>query len=177
MIRFLDFFLSILFLVILSPLFILILIFNFFLNKKIFFISERVGLNGKKFNLIKFITISENEFLKLGKFLRRSSLDELPQLINIIKGEMSLVGPRPYPIENFEKIDLSTYSLRHSIKPGLTGLAQIGFMGNKRTIEEKISIDLKMVEKINIFLYLKILLLTPQVLIKRYFYNKSGKTL
>ena len=66
---------------------------------------------------------------------------------------MSLVGPRPYPIENFEKIDLTIYNLRHSIKPGLTGLAQIGFKGNKRTIEEKILIDLKMIEKINIFIF------------------------
>tara|TARA_B100001741_G_C16459813_1_gene554597 strand:- start:406 stop:939 length:534 start_codon:yes stop_codon:yes gene_type:complete len=177
MIRFLDFFLSILFLIFLSPLFILILILNYLLNKKIFYNSYRIGLNGKKFKLIKFITINNEEFLKLGIFLRRTSLDELPQLINIVKGEMSLVGPRPYPIENFKNIRIDNFNLRHSIKPGLTGLAQIEFKGHKRSIEEKILIDLKMIDEFNILLYFKIIFLTPGVLIKRYFYNKSGKTL
>ncbi len=177
MIRFFDFFLSILFLIFFTPLFIFIVILNFFLNKKVFFYSQRIGFNGKKFKLIKFATISNDEFLKLGKFLRRTSLDELPQFINIIKGEMSLVGPRPYPIENFKKVENDIYNLRHSIKPGLTGLAQIQFKGSKRSIEEKISLDLKMVKGFNIFLYFKIIILTPSVLIKRYFYNKSGKTL
>ncbi len=177
MIRFFDFFLSIFFSIILLPIFILIFISNFLLNKKIFYSSKRVGQNGKKFILIKFITIDKEEFLKLGKFLRRTSLDELPQFINILKGEMSLVGPRPYPIENFKRTNKKIYKLRHSIKPGLTGLAQIEFKGKKRSIEDKILIDIKMIKNFNIYLYLKILFLTPSVLIKRFILNKSGKTL
>ena len=90
---------------------------------------------------------------------------------------MSLVGPRPYPIENFKKLSKKNFDIRHSIKPGLTGLSQINFVGKKRTIEEKINLDLEMISKFNLIIYIKILLFTPKVIITRYIKNKSGETL
>jgi len=177
MIRLLDIFLSLFFLLIFSPIFVVIIIFNLLINKKIFYISARVGLKGNRFKLIKFITIRNEILLKFGKFLRRTSLDELPQLFNILKGDMSLVGPRPYPIENFENLNDNIFNLRHSIKPGLTGLTQIKYSGKKRTIEEKILIDLKMVKEFSLLTYFKILIFTPKALLIRYLKNKSGATL
>jgi len=177
MIRIFDFFLSLFFLILLSPLFLLICLLNIIFNKEIFFYSERIGLNGKTIIIKKFITIRENKFLKFGKFLRRSSLDEIPQFLSILTGEMSLVGPRPYPIENFKKLSKKNFDIRHSIKPGLTGLSQINFVGKKRTIEEKINLDLEMISKFNLIIYIKILLFTPKVIITRYIKNKSGETL
>ena len=177
MIRFLDIFLSLFFLLIFSPIIVVIIILNLLINKKIFYISARVGLRGNKFKLIKFVTIKNEILLKFGKFLRRTSLDELPQLFNILKGEMSLVGPRPYPIENFQNLNDKIFNLRHSIKPGLTGLTQIKYSGKKRTIEEKISLDFKMVEGFNLVTYFKILIFTPKALIIRYLKNKTGATL
>ena len=177
MIRTFDFFLSLFFLFLFSPLLILISFLNIIFNKKIFYHSERIGLNGKKIIVKKFITIRDNKFLTFGRFLRRSSLDEIPQLFSVLSGEMSLVGPRPYPIENFKNLSEENFVLRHSIKPGLTGLSQIRFECKKRTLDEKIYLDLKMIKKFNLITYLKILLFTPKVIIIRYLKNKSGDTL
>ena len=177
MIRFFDFLLSLFFLFVFFPIFITFIILNYILNKKIFFVSERVGYKGNKFRLIKFITMKNEIFLKLGKFFRRTSLDELPQLLNILKGDMSLVGPRPYPIENFKNMNKKIFYLRHSVKPGLTGLTQIQYRGKKRTIEEKISIDLRMIKTFNLLFYFKILIYTPKAVLVRFIKNKSGASL
>jgi len=177
MIRILDFILSLFLIISLSPLFLIVSLINLIINKDIFFITERIGLNGKKINVIKFLTIQNNKILKFGNFFRRTSIDELPQLFNILMGDMSLVGPRPYPIENFNDTNKSDFILRHSIKPGLTGLSQIKFTGKKRTNVEKIKIDLMLVKEFNIIIYLKILALTPKILFLRFLKNKSGNTL
>ena len=126
-----------------------------FNNSEIFYISERIGYRNKKFKLIKFRTMkinSEDEITKIGKFLRKTSMDELPQLINVIKGDMCLVGPRPYPEYIFQNISETDIFLRHQVKPGLTGYSQINFTGKKRSLEEKISHDIYFVKNYNFLL-------------------------
>ena len=137
----------------------------FFMGLPIFFIQERVGYKNKKFKLIKFRTMN-NEFNKgdderitfLGSILRKMSLDELPELINVIKGDMSLVGPRPLLVEYLDLYD-SNQIKRHNVLPGLTGLAQV----NGRNIiswEEKFKLDLIYVSKKNLILDIKIIFKT-----------------
>jgi putative colanic acid biosynthesis UDP-glucose lipid carrier transferase len=107
------------------------------------------------------------------RFLRRSSLDELPQLFNVLKGQMSLVGPRPHAIEHSEvyKSQIPKYMLRHKVKPGLTGWAQVnGFRGQTDTPEKmalRIQHDLWYIQNWTLWLDLKILLMTPFVLVHR----------
>lgn len=150
----------------------------------IFFIQERYGLYKKKFKIIKFKTINFKKNKEIinpfSKFLRRSSLDELPQIFNVLKRDMSIVGPRPYPINtNFNHKSLKNINvdLRFSVLPGITGLSQIQYIGKERTLLEKIGYDLIYVENISIKIYCIIVLKTFVVIIKRYKKNKSGKSL
>ena len=122
----------------------------------IFYISKRVGKEGKIFNMYKFRSMREvknkkikdsDRLNKLGIFLRRSSLDEIPQLINVVFGQMSLVGPRALPLEIEKKIFNKNKILRRSICPGITGLSQINYLGKKRTLKEKIKLDIEYVLK------------------------------
>ncbi|MDA9733435.1 sugar transferase [Candidatus Pelagibacter sp.] len=170
--------LGIIFLPIILILSILIYIFD---GLPIFYRSKRVGKNLKLFNIYKFRTMKNNskkeEITFLGKILRRTSLDEIPQLLNILKGEMSLVGPRPLPKEIINKIVIKKRVIRASIKPGITGYTQIKYSGKKRTLSEKVDLDIFYINKKNIWFYLNILFFTPLVLIKRFFYNKSGNSL
>ena len=177
MIRILDFVLTLFLIILLFPILLTVSLINLIINKQIFFYTERIGLNGKKITVIKFLTIRNDKILKCGNFFRRTSLDELPQLFNILIGDMSLVGPRPYPIVNFYNINKSDFIIRHSIKPGLTGLSQIKFTGKKRSTKEKVKIDLEMIRNFDAIFYLKILLSTPKILFLRFIKNKSGKTL
>jgi len=144
----------------------------------------RVGANGERFTLLKFRTMHQSEnFLQatvndrrvtsIGRVLRRTSLDELPQLINVIKGDMSLVGPRPHAAETriqgilFEDA-IKTYGQRHQVKPGITGLAQIrGQRGETRTIrsfEQRMASDMEYIENWSMWLDVMILLKTVPVL-------------
>jgi putative colanic acid biosysnthesis UDP-glucose lipid carrier transferase len=142
----------------------------------IFFIQKRNGLNNKIFDCIKFRTMVLNQnadtqaavtnderITRVGKFLRNSSIDELPQFINVLKGEMSVVGPRPHMIsdnEKFEKI-ATNYQQRHLVKPGITGLAQInGYKGHVNTVQDvkaRTIIDLKYVNNQSLWLDLNII--------------------
>jgi lipopolysaccharide/colanic/teichoic acid biosynthesis glycosyltransferase len=100
---------------------------------------------------------------RFGHFLRRTSIDELPQLFNVLKGEMSLVGPRPeipYYVEKFEH-EIPLYMLKHSVKPGMTGLAQISGLRGDTSIKARIEADLFYIERWSPLLDLKILLKTP----------------
>ena len=178
----LDISLSFFFLIFFSPViilvsFLIILIDGF----PILYISKRVGKKNKIFNIYKFRTMKLNtpndEITFLGKFLRRLSIDEFPQLINILIGDMSLVGPRPLPAHILKKISKKNKILRSSIKPGITGYSQIKYSGKKRTLKEKVLLDIVYVKNYNIFLYMYIIFLTPTVLNKRFFFNKKGKTL
>ena len=150
-------------------------------GKPIIYKQCRVGFNGRKFFIFKFRTMSEvilkNEKLRLtflGKILRRTSLDELPQFINVLKKDMSIVGPRPLP-ENIEKkIKTSLKKKRRKILPGLTGMSQISFTGKKRKLTDKVKLDLWLIDNYNLYNYFKILLITPFILIIRFFKNKSS---
>ena len=166
-----DLIISIILLILLSPLFVLISIIIFlFQGKSILFLQERLGKNHLTFKIIKFRTMtnklnSKGKLLpdiarttKIGNFLRKSSLDELPGLINVIKGDMSLVGPRPLPV-----IYKNRYSpeqnRRHEVKPGVTGWAQVNGR-NAISWEEKFKLDVWYVDNKSFFLDIKILILT-----------------
>jgi len=136
-IRILDFLISIFSIFLLSPLLLLIFILGLFDTGKPIFIQKRLGRNHKIFDLIKFRTMSLNtasvgthevnpsSITSLGKFLRKSKIDELPQLINVIKGEMSIVGPRPCLPNQHKVIKARDTKNVFSVRPGVTGLAQI----------------------------------------------------
>ena len=176
-----KFFFDYLIVLILLPLFLPILlffiIFNYFiLGAPIFFIDKRIGLNNKIFNMYKLRTMSlskhytintiidKNRINFYGKFIRRLSLDEIPQLLNIIKGDMSLIGPRPLPVEYLDKFSINQ-NKRHLVKPGITGLAQINGRNNL-SWEKKFSYDLRYVNEMSLLLDLKIILRTFIVLLK-----------
>jgi len=157
-------------LILFSPIFIIVTLFLFFLYKDVFFFQTRPGKNGKPFSIIKFKTMNEKKGVNgellpdnerlflLGKIIRKLSIDELPQLINVIKGDMSIVGPRPLLIEY-----LTLYSVeqirRHNVKPGITGWAQVNGR-NSITWKNKFELDIWYVDNVSFMLDIKILLLT-----------------
>lgn len=146
------------------------------LGKPIFFVQKRPGLNGKPFKIIKFRTMAdkydsygnllpdEQRLTPLGKWLRKTSMDELPELFNVLKGEMSLVGPRPLLIEYLDRYT-HEQARRHEMKPGITGWAQVNGR-NAISWEEKFRLDVWYVDHANIWLDLKILVLTLIMVIK-----------
>ena len=173
---FLDIFLSILiFLLILPFLLILSCAILFSMGSPIFFKQERIGKNNKPFIMYKFRTMrepkgGENRLLsdadrvtKLGTFLRKTSLDELPEIINVIKGEMSLVGPRPLLDLHLELFDESQ-KRRHDVKPGMTGLAQV--MGRQSlSFTQRTNLDIKYVDNLSLWLDIKIIVKTILVVL------------
>lgn len=143
------------------------------------FKQMREGLNGKRFNCYKFRSMQQNDFenliqtkkndlrvTKIGKFIRKTSIDELPQFINVFLGQMSVVGPRPHMIAQGEKYKevVSKYSVRHFVKPGITGLAQVkGFRGEietKADIQNRVKFDLFYIENWSFLLDIKIIFQT-----------------
>jgi exopolysaccharide biosynthesis polyprenyl glycosylphosphotransferase len=143
----------------------------------VFFVQDRVGLGGRRFRLIKFRTMrpakgktsewaSDNgdRVTVIGQWLRKFRLDELPQLINVIRGEMNLVGPRPHPVSNFElfRENIPYYSLRAVIRPGLTGWAQVrqGYANGLEEETEKMRYDLYYIKHMSAWLDLRILVKT-----------------
>lgn len=170
--RFFDVLLSFLGLVLLSPVLLITSLVLWISNKGtgIFFIQERPGKNEQLFKIIKFKTMSnkrdENGNLlpdvarltKTGKFVRSASIDELPQLINIIKGDMSFVGPRPLLVEYLEFYSIEQRR-RHKVRPGLTGWSQVNGR-NTITWQKKFELDLWYVENISLTTDLKIIFKT-----------------
>ena len=157
--------------ILLSPLIVLIsVIIIFSLGFPIFFYQIRPGKDGKLFTIYKFRTMKilkdENgkllpdhrRFSKIGNFLRRSSIDEIPELFNVFKGEMSIVGPRPLMVSYLDLYD-EFQSRRHEVLPGITGWAQINGR-NKITWNEKFKLDIWYIDNWSFFLDLKILYLT-----------------
>lgn len=94
-------------------------------RKTIFFIQERIGLNGKRLRVFKFRTMTDGNVTRVGKWLRKTGLDELPQYLNIIRGDLSIVGPRPLTQFDIDRLKWQGNAFRWQMKPGLTGLAQI----------------------------------------------------
>ena len=176
--RILDIVLSIVGLICLSPLFLIISILIYFkLGSPIFFIQKRPGKDEEIFNLIKFRTMTDERdengdllpdnirLTKFGKFLRSTSIDELPELINVIKGEMSLVGPRPLLVEYLDRYN-EFQARRHEMRPGITGLAQINGR-NALTWEEKFKYDIEYIDNYNLLLDFKIIIKTIIQVFKR----------
>ena len=170
----------------LSPLIIIIaILIKIKLGGPIFFIQKRPGLNEKIFRLIKFRTMNNNKddddnlleddkrLTVFGKWLRETSIDEIPTLINIIKGEMSFVGPRPL-LKEYLDLYSDIEIQRHLVKPGLTGLAQINGRNNI-SWKKKFEYDILYVNNVSLFLDLKIFLLTFFKVIKREGINPKNK--
>ncbi|MEO8116661.1 MAG: sugar transferase [Bacteroidota bacterium] len=161
----------------------------------VFFIQDRIGKNGKRFRFIKFRTMEkhadENKFIptqvddqritKTGKFLRNSNIDELPQFINIFKGDMSIVGPRPaalaFHVKYIEMLGEGLMQKREIIKPGIIGLSQVlGYRGdlineqeNKAMIKTRIKIDILYIRNWSNLLDLKIIMATFRNMMRRIF--------
>jgi lipopolysaccharide/colanic/teichoic acid biosynthesis glycosyltransferase len=163
---------------VISPIFLLIYIMIYFkLGSPVFFIQKRPGKNEKIFKMIKFRTMldvkdengkllpDKKRLTSFGKFLRSSSLDELPELINVLKGEMSLVGPRPLLVEYLPRYN-EHQARRHEMRPGITGLAQVN---GRNTIswEDKFDYDVKYIDNFSLLLDLKIIIKTFFKVFKR----------
>ncbi len=158
----------------------LIIVFN---KTQPFFIQRRPGKDEKIFELIKFRSMTNKKdaqgnllqdhlrITALGQFLRKTSLDELPELLNILKGDMSFVGPRPLLEEYLDKYSLEQ-RIRHTVKPGMTGLAQINGR-NLLSWEEKFDLDLQYIQNLSLMNDIKILLKTFYVIFKTSNINHS----
>lgn len=183
--RFMDITVSLLGLVILLPLFVIISITILVtMGWPVIFIQNRAGYKGKIFKMIKFRTMTNEKdkngnllpdskrLTKFGKFLRSLSLDELPELFNVLKGDMSLVGPRPL-LPEYLPYYTREQMRRHDVKPGITGWAQINGR-NAISWEEKFKYDVWYVDNWSIWLDLKILFLTIIKVLKREGISKPG---
>ncbi|KEZ50324.1 sugar transferase [Metabacillus indicus] len=175
-------------LILITILFIFIIIISILVRIKlgspILYVQVRPGLNHKPFSLYKFRTMTdekdENGFLlsdevrltSFGKFLRKYSLDELPQLFNVLKGELSLVGPRPLLME-YLPLYTEEQAMRHQVKPGITGWAQVNGR-NAISWEEKFELDVWYVKNRTLLLDMKILFLTFKKVIKSEGINQTG---
>ena len=164
MIRFFDFIFSLLGLILLSPIIILLIFLGIFENGSPLFRQKRVGINQKIFFLLKFRTMHRNtkskathlvDFSKItsfGLFLRSTKLDEVPQLFNVLIGDMSLVGPRPSLFTQRKLISERKKRGIFKVKPGITGLAQISGI-NMKTPTLLAKTDFKMIKKLNLFYF------------------------
>lgn len=159
--RLLDILISVIGLILLLPIIALISIGIFlFIGSPVFFVQKRVGKDGKIFNMIKFRSMTNEtnklgellddskRLTKTGKFLRSTSLDELPELINVLKGDMSLIGPRPLLVDYIDLYSDEEFR-RHEVLPGITGLAQVTGR-NLLTWEERFKLDVEYVDRISL---------------------------
>ena len=183
---FLDFLISLIILIAISPLFLIItVVLIFYYKGNPFFTQERPGKNEKIFKIIKFKTMNDNRgsngnllsdserLNSIGYYLRKYSLDELPQLINVLKRDMSLIGPRPLLVEYLAFYD-EIQKCRHNVRPGITGWAQVNGR-NAISWEKKFDYDIFYVINLSIMLDIKIIKLTISKVIKNEGINQSGK--
>jgi len=178
--RFLDIFLSLLMIIVLLPAFAFIIIAIKLGDKgPVIFKQERTGKHGKPFIFYKFRTMKINadpfgespksgddpRLIKMGKFLREYSLDELPQLFNVLKGDMSIVGPRPLYVSQIAQLS-DYHKKRLLVKPGLTGLSQI-YGRSELTKEANLDLEVKYVNKQGFWLDIKIIILTLWIVFRK----------
>ena len=178
-------------LLVLAPLFaVLVWLIRMDSPGPVFFRQERIGFNKRRFRLIKFRTMvdgadgqqatlehlneadgpvfkikSDPRITRVGRYLRRFSIDELPQLLNVLKGDMSLVGPRPLPVRDVERIDVNSHKRRFSIKPGITCLWQVNGRSNIG-FDDWVRLDLEYIDKWSLALDVMILLKTIPAVLK-----------
>ena len=183
--RVIGFVISLIALIVLSPVILIVGILVYIkLGSPIIFKQERPGKDGKIFKMYKFRTMldsynkfgeavpDEERLTKFGKILRSTSLDELPELINVIKGDMSLVGPRPLLVEYLELYS-DEQKKRHNVRPGITGWAQVNGR-NSISWNEKLNLDVEYVKNLSLILDIKILFLTVYKVFKRDGINQEG---
>ena len=188
--RLLDFCGALVGLILLSPVLVVVMVWLHFANKGAgaFFLQERPGLNEKIFKVIKFKTMTDERdcagkllpdaqrLTKVGRFVRSTSIDELPQLINVLKGDMSFIGPRPLrvhylPLYNQEQ------KRRHNVTPGITGWAQVNGR-NAISWQQKFKYDIWYVDNLSFILDLKIIFLTiKNILLRKDINNNSSATM
>lgn len=186
--RIVDFFTALIGLTIISPIFIVVSLCLAYYNKgSVFFFQDRPGFKGKIFKVIKFksMTDEKDEFGNLlpnemritpiGKFIRKTSLDELPQLINVLKGDMSLIGPRPLRVDYLSLYN-KEQARRHDVRPGITGWAQVNGRNSISWIE-KFKLDVWYVDHISFKIDLKIFYLTILKVLKRSDINSDDDTI
>lgn len=172
--------------IVLSPLLVIIsVIILIQMGRPVFFKQMRPGLNGKPFDMYKFRTMTnakdkqgyplpdEQRLTRLGRFLRSTSLDELPELFNVLKGDMSLVGPRPLLMQYLDRYT-PEQARRHEVKPGITGWAQVNGR-NAITWEEKFALDVWYVDNWSLWLDMKIMAMTVVKVLKREGINAVGE--
>ena len=181
-----DFVLALVGFLFLSPVFVMVTIGLFFANDgKPFFFQLRPGKNGKIFKIIKFKTMTDKKdengnllpdadrLTKIGSFVRKTSLDEIPQLLNVIKGDMSLVGPRPL-LPKYLELYNDFQRRRNEVKPGITGWAQVNGR-NSISWEKKFEYDVWYVDNVSFLLDIKILILTVLKVVKSEGINEQGQ--
>ncbi len=185
--RVFDFLIAFTGLIVISPLFIFLILVLYFANQGagVFFTQKRPGRNEKIFRLIKFKTMTDERdnagnllpdvqrLTKIGKFIRSTSLDEIPQLINVLNGDMSLIGPRPLLVQ-YLPLYSSVQARRHEVRPGITGWAQVN---GRNTIswEQKFNYDVWYVDNISFNLDIKIIFMTFLKVIKHEGINQEEK--
>ena len=185
--RFFDFWISLMVLICLSPVLFIITIWLHFANKGAgaFFLQERPGKNGKIFKVIKYKTMTDERdsdgkllpdevrLTKVGRFVRSTSIDELPQLINVLKGDMSLIGPRPLLVKYLPRYS-PEQARRHEVRPGISGWAQCHGR-NGISWNEKFKLDVWYVDHLSLVVDLKVVWLTILSVLKREGISEEGQ--
>lgn len=177
--RFFDFWISLIALIVISPILLVVTIWLHFVNKGAgaFFTQERPGKDGKIFKVIKFKTMTderdvdgnllpdEERLTKVGKFVRSTSIDELPQLINVLKGDMALIGPRPLLVQ-YLPLYSPEQARRHEVRPGISGWAQCHGR-NAISWKEKFKLDVWYVDHVSLLTDLKVIFITIKNVLMR----------
>lgn len=186
--RLIDFILALIALIIIWPILLLVIIWLHFANKGagVFFTQDRPGKGGKIFKVIKFKTMTDEKdesgnllpdnerITKIGSFVRSTSIDELPQLINVLKGDMALIGPRPL-LPQYLSLYNDEQKRRHDVRPGITGWAQVN---GRNTISwaEKFKLDVWYVDHVSLILDIKIIFKTVMNVLRRKDINQNENT-
>lgn len=185
--RFIDFFLSLIALIVLSPILLVVTVWLHYANKGagVFFLQERPGKDAKVFKVIKFKTMTDerdadgnllpdaDRLTKVGKFVRSTSIDELPQLINVLKGDMALIGPRPLLVQ-YLPLYTEEQARRHEVRPGISGWAQCHGR-NAISWTEKFKLDVWYVDHCTLWTDLKVIWITILKVLKRADINEAGQ--